>query len=65
MSYTQAHLDALREAYASGATEITYEGKTIKYRSLKELEQAIARVANSMAADVRSRQHYPTFSKGL
>lgn len=65
MSYTQAHLDDLRAAYASGATEVSYEGKTIKYRSLKELSQAIAQVEASITGTTPRRQHYPTFSKGL
>lgn len=65
MSYTQAQLDALREAYASGVTEVTYEGKTTKYRSLKELSQVIGTVSDALAPTPVSRQHYPTFSKGL
>lgn len=65
MSYTQAHLDDLRAAYASGATEVSYEGKTLKYRSLKELAQAIATVEAALAGVAPRRQHYPTFSKGL
>lgn len=65
MSYTETQLSALRTAYASGATEVSYEGKTIKYRSLKELGQAIARVEASLKGAAPSRQHYPTFSKGI
>jgi len=65
VSYTQAQLDALRDAYASGVTEVSYEGKTVKYRSLAELEKAISTVANALAPVPASRQHYPRFSKGL
>lgn len=49
-TYTQAHLAALEEAYASGATRVTYEGKSIEYRSLVDLDQAIRRVKEGLAA---------------
>lgn len=65
MSFTQTQLDALREAYASGVTEVSYDGKTVKYRTLAELAQVIATVEASLGLPVPSRQHYPTFSKGL
>ncbi|MFN7224462.1 MAG: phage head-tail joining protein [Paracoccaceae bacterium] len=65
MSYTQSHLDALREAYASGVTEVSYDGKTVKYRSLAELATAITTVAATLGQGPATRQHYPRFSKGL
>lgn len=65
MSYTQSQLDALREAYASGVTEVSYDGKTVKYRSLAELAQVINTVANALGQGPATRQHYPRFSKGL
>jgi len=37
----QTQLDSLRAAYFSGATSISYEGKTISYRSGTELRAAI------------------------
>jgi roadblock/LC7 domain-containing protein len=63
-SFTQAQLTALQEAYASGVTEVTYDGKTVKYRSLTELAQAIATVAAALG-QAQPRQHYPRYSKGL
>lgn len=63
-TYTQAHLDNLRDMAASGITEASYDGKTIKYRSMAELQQAIRIVEGAIGQSI-SRQHYPTFSKGL
>lgn len=63
-TWTQAHLAALEEAYASGVTEVTYDGKTVKYRSLAELAQAISAIRLALSPEV-PRQHYPRFSKGL
>jgi len=65
MSFPDQALANLREALASGATEVTVDGKTIKYRSLAELRQAIAYVATAQNARPAPRQHYPAFSKGL
>lgn len=48
MAYSQGHLDALKEAYASGVTEVTYEGKTVRYRTLAELQTAI----NAVQAEI-------------
>ncbi len=38
----QAQLAQLRVAYASGATRISYDGKSVEYRSLPEMQAAIA-----------------------
>lgn len=36
-AFTQAQLNALEEAIATGATAITYEGKRVEYRNLDEM----------------------------
>ncbi len=38
MTYTPEHLQALREALASGEHRVTYEGKSIEYRSVADLK---------------------------
>ena len=42
MTDIAAQLAALRDAYRSGHLEVSYEGKTVKWRSLDEMRQAIA-----------------------
>jgi len=37
MPYTQAQLDALEEAILSGASSVSYEGKSVTYRSIDEM----------------------------
>jgi len=44
-AWTPAMLSALQTAIASGATSVSYEGKTVQYRSLDEM----LRIANIMA----------------
>lgn len=41
MAFTQGELDALKRAYASGTTRVTYEGKTVEYATAKDLMQRI------------------------
>lgn len=57
-AYTQAQLDALRAALASGTLDVSYDGKRVTYRSLKEIERAIAVVSGALdasAGTVRTR----------
>ncbi|MFN3827794.1 MAG: phage head-tail joining protein [Micavibrio sp.] len=57
--YTQEMLDAVKKAYASGTLRLTYEGKTLEYRSLSEMEKIIntvQRELNAAAGTVKSKQ---------
>ena len=51
MTYTPEHLQALREALASGEHRVTYEGKSIEYRSVSDLKAAIAEVEATLARE--------------
>ncbi len=59
MSFTQAQLDALDVAIASGTLRVTYDGKTIEYRSMADLRTARRLVAEGVAAGTSSGP--PTF----
>lgn len=37
MAFSQEQYDALLDAIASGATTVSYSGKTIQYRSLQDM----------------------------
>ena len=67
-TYTPEHLQALREALASGEHRATYEGKSIEYRSVADLKAAIAEVESTIARESgapKSRQIRVTTSKAL
>lgn len=67
-SYTEQHLQALREALASGEHRVTYDGKSVEYRSVVDLKAAIAEVESQIARAAgrrKSRQIRITTSKGL
>lgn len=50
MATLQEQLDALKAARATGEKRVTYNGKTVEYRDVSELNQAIAAVEGEIAA---------------
>ena len=42
MDWTETELSALRQAYASGTTRVSYDGKTVDYRSVAEIDGVLA-----------------------
>jgi hypothetical protein len=50
MSWSQAELDALRRAYASGTLRVTYNGKTVEYGSADDLLKRIQTIENAISA---------------
>lgn len=65
-NWTQAQLDQLRAAYASGATRVMIEGVgSTEYRNLDDLAAAIARVERDLGQRPDgSRTTYASFSRG-
>ena len=51
MSYTTTQRDALRQAIASGVLRLTYDGKTVEYRSMTELQTALREVEAGLAKE--------------
>lgn len=49
MAYTQAQLDAIKKAYASGITRVSYDGNSTEYRSLADMRQIIATIEAELA----------------
>jgi hypothetical protein len=50
MAYTQTQLDALKAALASGELRVTFEGRSVEYRSIDDLQKAIAAVSAEVTA---------------
>jgi len=48
MAYTTTQLAALQAALASGELSVEYDGKKVQYRSVAELERAIAVVQGAL-----------------
>ena len=67
MAWTQAELDALKRAYASGTLRVAYDGKTVEYGSEADLIRRIRTIESEMAAAAgtpKPRRSLATFSKG-
>ncbi len=67
MAYTQAHLDALQEALASGELRVRFADREVTYRSIEELKSAIATVQAALeaAAGAQIRRHLVYTDKGF
>lgn len=52
MATLQDQLAALKAARATGEKRVTYNGKTVEYRDISELNQAIAAVEGEIAATI-------------
>lgn len=70
MAFSTAQLQALEDAIASGELRVSYEGKTVEYRSVGELINARNLVraalieAGTLSAATEVRRSYATFAKG-
>lgn len=67
MAWSQAELDALRRAYASGTLRVTYDGKTVEYGSEADLKRRIETIESALAeAQGRPRPiaGYAAFDRG-
>ena len=49
MAYSQAELDALKTAFASGTLEVTFEGKRVKYGDAADLLTRIRAIESEIA----------------
>lgn len=48
MAFSQAQLDAIEEAIAAGSTSVSYEGKSVTYRSLDDMLRVRAIIRNAL-----------------
>ena len=51
MTYTEDQVRALREALTSGVLTVSYDGKSVTYRSVDEIKTALAEIENARARD--------------
>ena len=57
MAYTQADLDALKKAKASGALTVEYAGRRTTFRSLAELNSIIADIERELSPSTATPSH--------
>jgi len=59
MAYTQADLEALQAALAKGEKRVSFADKTVEYRSVEELRQAIREVKRGIAEEASATGLWP------
>lgn len=64
MSYTQEDLAMLKSMLTTGELSVQHNGRRIQYRSIAELERAIAVVEGELHPR-KGRFHRAIFDKGL
>jgi hypothetical protein len=69
MAFTVAQLNALEAAIGTGELTVSFEGRTVTYRSMSELMKARDTVraelqaSGALAADTTPRRSYARFDK--
>lgn len=70
MAFTLTQLAAIEAAIGTGELTVSYDGKTVTYRSMRELMnardtiRAELQAAGTLAADTTPRTTYAVFNKG-
>lgn len=62
---TEQHLDAIEEAIASGATRVTYDGKSVDYRSLAEMISIRDALRRDLGLSGQSRRTVASYRSGF
>jgi hypothetical protein len=65
MAWTQADLDSLEAAIASGANEVRYGDKSVRYQTLEQMLIARRLIRQELGLDVPPKKFYSKYSKGL
>jgi len=73
MAYTETQLQALPNALAKGERRVTFQNKTVEYRSVDELKAAIREVQRGLSQQAAASGLWPgaprqirvTTSKGI
>lgn len=63
----EADIDEIRAAMAQGVSSVSYEGRTVTYRSHDSMRQALADLRDELAAadgQAVRRRHYAEFGRG-
>lgn len=62
MSFTQDDIDALEAAAKKGLKTVSYDGQSVTYASISEMNEQINRMKR--AVQKRARARYPSVDRG-
>lgn len=63
--YTQVQADALQAAIAAGVTNVSYQGKSVTYRSLDEMRLLLTMMNRDISGQPMQRRFLPVTYKHL
>lgn len=63
--YTQADLDALNDAIATGARRVSYNGQTVEYRDLSEMREVRDEMERQLGIVTTKRRSRAVFRGGF
>lgn len=61
----QARLDAIEAAMATGATRVSYDGKSVEYRSVGDMARVRDQLRAELGLSVASRRTVAGYNSGL
>lgn len=65
MAWTQAEIDALKAAIAKGEKQVAFADRSVTYRSLEEMLEALRLMEAEVAGTTRPRQYGVVTRKGF
>ena len=65
MAHSQEHLTVLETALAKGEKRVTFGDKTVEYRSVEELKEAIRQVETALHKDAVATGLYPRSARQI
>lgn len=64
MAYTQADIDALKDAIKTGALKVRYaDGREVTYRSLTEMERILDSMETEVKGEAKIRTSFASFER--
>ena len=63
MAFSSSDVEALERAIASGATEVRYRDRTVKYSSIDKMFAALERLRREVNAAEPKLSHYAKFKR--
>lgn len=60
----QVRIDALEEAIAAGVTRVSYDGKSVEYRSLEEMREIVNDLQTQLDGKPKRKQQRVKTSRG-
>lgn len=65
MAFDEDKIEALEDAIAKGVSEFQYKDRTLKYRSVEQMERILAKMKAEVRDEPITRRKNATYDSGL